>query len=66
MRSWFAFGLGLVFLLPASGCSFRKFVTNMMANAVSSSGPSPLERNKDVELATMAIPTFIIFYEGVL
>jgi len=66
MRSWLALGLGLVFLLPASGCSFRKFVTNMMANAVSSSGPSPLERNKDVELATMAIPTFIVFYEGML
>jgi hypothetical protein len=44
----------------------RKFVTNMMANAVSSNGPSPLERSKDVELVTLAIPAFITFYEGML
>jgi TRAP transporter TatT component family protein len=58
--------LGLVLLLTASSCSIRKFATNMMANAVSSSGPSPLERNKDVELVTFAIPAFITFYEGML
>jgi predicted anti-sigma-YlaC factor YlaD len=37
-----------------------------MANAVSSSGASTLESNKDVELVVGAIPAFLTLYEGML
>lgn len=56
----------LLFTLAASGCSFRKFVMGKMANAVTAPGPSPLERNKDVELVTGGIPSFLFLYESML
>jgi len=50
----------------ASSCSIRKFVVGQVADAVSSSGPSPLESNKDVDLAVESIPAFLVFFEGLL
>lgn len=56
----------LILSLAASGCSFRKFVIGKMANAVAASGPSPLESNRDVELVTGGIPSFLFLYESML
>jgi predicted anti-sigma-YlaC factor YlaD len=56
----------LLFTLAASGCSVRKFMVGKMANAVSAPGPSPLESNKDIELVTGGIPSFLFLYESML
>ncbi len=58
--------LVLVVALSLTGCSVRKFVAVRVANAVSSTGPSPLERNPDVDLAVQSIPAFLTFFEGLL
>ena len=50
-----------LFATTTSACSFRKFVAARVASAVSSNGPSPLENNRDVDLAVESIPTFLIF-----
>jgi hypothetical protein len=41
----------LIVAVGLTGCSMRKFVAVRVANAVSATGPSPLERNQDVDLA---------------
>src|SRR5678815_1050189 len=58
--------LGLILALCLTSCSMRKFVAGRVANAVSSTGPSPLERNPDVDLAVQSIPPFLTLFEGLL